>query len=263
MRRNRAIMGCLCIAAAALLALAGCRGEPDPPAPAPPDPTPTAEPQPAPAEPAAPVWEEVPYRETYTAPDGALVMTVTYTFPRLAEDHPAAAAINRRYEAEAEALLAAASGTSTFGVGDYETAMQVGYDFMPFLEDHSFSIARQTADYVSVRRELYTNYGGPHPGVFLFAEQFSLADGRALGFADFFPDQEAAAGRILSAIAADPVLADSGLAAEAQAAFSTDRFYVTDEGFTFWYPAGTFGAQNSPLECTVPYEAVADLAALW
>ena len=265
MKHARRAILFLCLLALSLLpVLSGCRGEPEAPAaPAESDPPPVETPQPAPVEPGVPVWEEKAYREAFTSPDGALVMTVSYTFPQLEESHPAAAVINQRYQDEAGALLATAAETAAFCTGDYETAIQVGYDFMPFLEDHSFTVTRQTADYASIRRELYANYGGAHPSVFLFTERFSLEDGHTLAFADFFPDQEAAAEQILAVIAGDPAIAENDLAAAAQAEFSAERFYVTDEGFTFWYPAGTFGAQNSPLEIAVPYEEVADWAALW
>lgn len=251
---------------ALLLALPACKGgTPTIISPAS-TPSPTPAPASTPAPPARPgaVWEELRYDHTFTAGDGAIIMVVTYAFPRLEENgHPAAGAVNRYYEEQKSEFLAAAGEAAQWGNAEYEIAVQSGFTYTPFVEEISFEITRESADYVSVRREVYANHGGPHPTVYVFSEQFSLEDGSRLSFADFFLDPGAAADQVLAAIAASPAIADNGLEEAARQSFSAEQFYVTDEGFVFWYQAGDLPAQNSPLEIAIPYEDLAGLAALW
>lgn len=231
-----------------------------------PPPVETAAPAPTetPATAEAPVWGEQEYTQLFPAEDGALVMTVSYVLPKIEnEGCPAAQEVNAWYAARAQELLDAAAETAAWGEGDYETAMKVGYDFMPFVEDLSFDITRETGEYVSVCREFYANNGGPHPNTYRFSEQFSLTDGRQLLFADFFPDQEAARDLIVAAIQADPFTAEYGLADRAAEMFQAEHFYLTDEGFVFWYQTGDLLPQGTPVEYTIPYETLSDLVALW
>ena len=257
-------------AMALALALSACGGGTPAPTPTPPPvesvpPTSTAVPETAPAQTAeAPVWGEQAYDQLFQAGDGALVMTVSYVLPEIEnEGCPAAQAVNAWYAAKAQEFLDAAAGTAAWGEGDYETAIKVGYDFFPFVEELSFEITRETGDYVSVCREFYANNGGPHPNTYRFSEQFDLKDGHQLLFADFFPDQEAARDRIVAVIQADPFTVEYGLAGQAAELFQAEHFYLTDEGFVFWYQTGDLMPQGTPVEYAIPYETLSDLVALW
>ena len=279
-RRPLSLLAPAALALALVLSACG-GGTPAPtasPAPAPaetPSPAPAESPAPVPEEetPAptggapeaeAPVWGEQTCSELFHAPDGALVMTVSYAFPRIENERcPAAGAVNDWYAARAAELLESAAGTADWGVGDYEAAMQAGYDFYPFVEEATFTISRETPAYVSVCREFYANNGGPHPSIFRFSEQFSLEDGRLLGFADFFSNPEEARALVLDAILADPLTVEYDLTGAAAEHFNPEHFYLTDEGFVFWYQTGDLIPQGSPMEYLIPLEALEGQVALW
>ncbi len=271
----------LLTASLALLLLLPACGKEQPPLPSSPVqpvesqaelPTPTPSPEPAISDtpvpdpdpsPEAAVWGELRYDQTFTADDGAIVMLVTYAFPRLeSAEHPAAEAINSYYTSQGEEFLSAAEETAQWGRAEYEIAVQSGFTYMPFVEELSFQMTRETEDYVSISREIYANNGGAHPNTYAFSEQFSLDDGHRLYFADFFSDPDTALSRIISTV--ESQAQDLGLnAGDATSVFQAEQFYITDEGFVFWLQGGALAAQNSPIEFPVPYDDLSDLVKLW
>ena len=54
-------------------------------------------------------------------------------------------------------------------------------------------------------------------------------------------------------------------AAQVEAAFQPDHFYLTEEGFTFWFQPGELSgvSGNSPIETVVPYSVFEELLQAW
>ena len=47
------------------------------------------------------------------------------------------------------------------------------------------------------------------------------------------------------------------------AAFQPEHYYLTPDGFVFWYQPGELGAGSSPVELPVPYSALKEYLVEW
>ena len=230
-------------------------------------PTPTPEPTP-PAEGA--VWGERVYAMDYAAGDGTVLLSVSYTLPCLenAGDYPPYQAVNDYFTQVEDDLIGAAQARAAQLEDDYGLSQDSGVSFAPGSEEMSYLFTRQTDRYVSCKRTFYiTAEGAAHPSVFCWSEQLDLSDGHKMSFADCFTDPETAAQRASDAVAASSQAAqleEAGLAPGAlTAAFQPEHYYLSDQGFVFWYQAGELGANNSPVEITVSYRTFDGLLQPW
>ncbi len=268
-----------CAALAALLALtlAACGpAAPEPTASPTPEPTPEATPSPTPEPTPEPLVDPElttqTFSESYTASDGTVVLTVSYTLPDFANKAGSTAltAIADWYTAEGEALLENAALRSQDAVSDYEISQAAGYPFQATLEEITSELTYQSEGVLSFRREFYVStVGAAHPTVMRMSEQFDRTDGSKLTFTDCFSDGLAAAGAAYEALLqtgeiSDLVSSGALTAEQLEAAFQPDHFYLTQEGFVFWFQPGELtGASNSPIEATVPYSALEGYLQPW
>ena len=266
-------------AALLLVTLAACGpAAPEPTATAVAAPTPTATPEPTPTPSPTPeplVEPELIFQsfsDTFTAPDGTVVLTVSYTLPDFANQASSAVltAIADWYTAEGEALLENASLRAQDAVSDYEVSQAAGYPFQATAEEITSELTYQSEGVLSFRREFYANaVGAAHPTVLRMGEQFDRTDGHKLTFSECFTDGLAAAGAAYEALLQSEAVAglvSSGAvtAAQVEAAFQPDHFYLTGDGFVFWFQPGELsGVSNSPLEVTVPYSALEEYLLPW
>ena len=258
----------------ALLLLAGCAApQPDPSqAPTPTAtaaPAPTATPTPTPP-PEGAVWGERVYAMDYTADDGTLLLSVSYTLPCLENgaNYPPYQAVNDYFLQVEDDLISAAQSRANQLEDDYGISLDNGTDFAPGSEEMGYAFTRQTDRYVSLKRTFYiTSEGAAHPTVYCWSEQLDLSDGHKMTFADCFTDPETAAQRAADAVAASSQAAEleaAGLAPGAlAAAFQPEHYYLSDQGFVFWYQAGELEANNSPVEITVSYRTFDGLLQPW
>lgn len=258
----------------ALLLLAGCAApQPDPSqAPAPTAtaaPAPTATPIPTPP-PEGAVWGERVYAMDYTADDGTLLLSVSYTLPCLENgtDYPPYQAVNGYFLQVEDDLISAAQSRADQLGDDYGMSLDNGTDFSPGSEEMGYTFTRQTDRYVSLKRTFYiTSEGAAHPTIYCWSEQLDLSDGHKMTFADCFTDPETAAQRAADAVAASSQAAEleaAGLAPGVlAAAFQPEHYYLSDQGFVFWYQAGELEANNSPVEITVSYRTFDGLLQPW
>ena len=268
----------LSVALSALLAAALTACGPAPAEPtATPTPTPTATPTPTPEptpEPLVdPVMSSRNFAETYTAADGTVVLTVSYTLPDFENkgDSNVLTAIADWYESEGESLLESARTRAVDAESDYEVSTAAGYTFSPTLEEIKSELAYQSEGVLSFRRSFYaSSAGAAHPTALAMGEQFSRKDGHKLTFSECFTDGLAAAELACGYVCAhgsvgELVSAGNITAAEVEAAFQPDHFYLTEDGFVFWFQPGELSgvAGNSPIEGTVPYSAFEELLQPW
>lgn len=239
-------------------------------------PTPSVQPSgpvetPAPTPPAeGPVWEDEVYASDFTADDGTVLLSVSYTLPFLknAGDYAPWMAVNEYFDAVEQELAASAQARAAEAEGDYAFSAQTGLPYTPSSEEMSYTLKRQTGRLVSLLREYYvTAEGIAHPTVFYWSEQLDLTTGRKLAFGDCFTDPEAAAERARQAVLNSPEILDLEAAGVSEDTlsdfFAQEHFYLTDAGFVFWYQTGELGANASPVEVAVPYRAFQGLAQPW
>ena len=232
-------------------------------------PTPTATPISTPPAEGA-VWGERVYAMDYTADDGTLLLSVSYTLPCLenGENYPPYQAVNDYFLQVEDDLISAAQSRADQLEDDYGLSLENGTGFAPGSEEMGYTFTRQTDRYVSLKRTFYiTSEGAAHPTVYCWSEQLDLSDGHKMTFADCFTDPETAAQRAADAVAASSQAAEleaAGLApGTLAAAFQPEHYYLSDQGFVFWYQAGELEANNSPVEITVSYRTFDGLLQPW
>ena len=229
---------------------------------APESPAPTESGDPETAE---PVWTDQVFAEDITAADGTVVMSVDYVFPAIedAGSVPAWQKISDYYTQEGKAYMDTARELAGYAEGDYEVAQVMGEDFLPYGESHSYRIAYQGGGVVSIVRSYYANSvtGAAHPANYQFSEQFDLETGDALTLSTFFSDFTTAREEILDLLAQKA--AGAGYTREDLAGqFNESYFYLTEEGFVFYYQPDTLAPYAAGLlEFSIPYGELEDLLA--
>lgn len=250
-----------------VLTLAAC--SPRPPAPTP---SPTAGPTPAPVESPAPtglVWRDQVFEQSFTAKDGAALMTARYLVPGVADaaDNPAWAAIDAYYLSEGESYLETAQETAALAEGDYEATQAMGYDFAPYAEESYYAVTLQTGTVVSFRRTYYSAVGGPYPATFQFSEQFSLKDGSRLNFASCFSDPAAAKAAVLVEIGAQIAKREDAASFDLtrlERAFREDFFYLTADSMVFYFQEDELTPHAAGIpEFPIPYDSLEGVLLPW
>ena len=214
----------------------------------------------------APVWTDQEFAQDFTASDGTVVMTVDYVFPAIedAGSVPAWQKITSYYAQEGEAYMDTARELAGYASGDYEVAQVMGEDFLPYGEAHSYRIAYQGEQVVSIVRSYYANSvtGAAHPANYQFSEQFDLETGDVLTLDAFFSDFASARSRILDLLAQKS--SGAGYSREdLEEQFDERYFYLTDSGFVFYYQPDTLAPYAAGLlEFSIPYEDLSGLLSL-
>lgn len=249
----------LLIAAALTLALTACTST------AKETPAPTAAPTP-PLETTAPeelTWADQLFSEDFTADDGTVVLSADYAFPDIPgyAARPAWTKIHDYYAAEGAAYLADAAELSGWAADDYTLSAATGGNFTPYHEQTGWRVSHQTDALVSLVRNYYADSvtGAAHPANYQFSEQFDLATGDKLTLDSFFTDPAAARSRILDLL--EEKGRDSGFTrSDLESAFHEEYFYLTGEGFVFYYqPDALAPYESGLLEFSLPYADLSDL----
>ena len=230
--------------------------EPTPTATTAPEPTPT--PTPA-AE--APVWGDQVFAKTFTAGDGATVLTASFTLPLVQNTDacPAGTAINDWYKQEGSSRMLEAEEQYEMAVADYDVSQAAGFPFSPTTQEMTYTVAYEDENLISIRRELYVAAeGAAHPSAFLLAETFDAATGEKLGFSRVFTDADTVRERVVDAFVSQYSLEDSRDAVTV--AWQPERFYLSAEGYVFWLAGGELPGVNSPIEVTLSYESMEDVS---
>ena len=227
-------------------------------------------PEPTGTPPQLPLLDTDIYEKIFTAEDGSTLLTVFYSFPHLinAEDHPSWQAVNDFYDTVKEELADSAETRARQQADDYARSAQHGWDYTPVREEARSAATYLTPHCISVARTFYVFYeGAAHPFVSLYSEQLDLTTGTRLRFADCFTGPQRAAEQALAAILASPegaALQDSGVSAGILTdALQPEHFYLTGEGFVFWYQSGDLGTNNSPVEIPISYQIFDGLLQPW
>ena len=234
--------------------------EPTPTATPSPTPTPTPEPTPPPE---PPQWGEQVFTQTYTAGDGAQVMTVRYTLPMVqnTDTCPAGDVINDWYKADGASRMESAEANYEQVVADYDVSKAAGFSFTPVTEEMSYEVVLSTDQVISIRRTWYINSGAAYPTVFELGENFDPQTGIKLTFTDFFTDAQAVQDRVVKAFLASPELsAGEFTQAAVTAAYQPEQFCLTSDGYVFWIQGNTLTGIHSPVEVTIPYDTLKDVS---
>ncbi len=267
--KRRILLPLAALLAAALTACGPAGPEPTP------TPTPTAAPLPTPSPTPEPVY--VPpvlssqrFSQTFTAEDGTELLSAAYTLPDFENREASAAltAISAWYAALGEDMLSTAAFTAQDASADYELSGAQDIPFLPGSEEMDFQCTYQNERVISFSRTFYATIAGTaHPTVLRLGDLFDLVTGEELTFTQCFTDAIAASEQALRSVLSSETVA--GLTAQGmesariQAAFQPERFYLTEEGFVFWFQADDLGISGSPIEVTVPYSALKEYLVSW
>lgn len=227
-------------------------------------PAPTPTPTPTPTPPAQPPqWGEQVFTKTFTAGDGAEIMSVRYTLPMVqnAGDCPAGAVINDWYAADGADRLESAEANFEQLAADYDVSKAAGFPFSPVTEEMRYEVLLSTDQVISICRNWYINTGAAYPTVFRLGETFDPQTGIKLTFTDFFTDAKAVQSRVVQALMAAPEISAGGFTqAAVSAAYQPEQFCLTGEGYAFWIQGNTLNAIHSPVVVILPYDALKDVS---
>ena len=129
------------------------------------------------------------FAKTFTAGDGATVLTASFTLPLVQNTDacPAGTAINDWYKQEGSSRMLEAEEQYEMAVADYDVSQAAGFPFSPTTQEMTYTVAYEDENLISIRRELYVAAeGAAHPSAFLLAETFDAATGEKLGFSRVF-----------------------------------------------------------------------------
>lgn len=266
---NRSCLFTLTMASVLALALTACQPAAGPEAPPSSTPAPVETPAPLPATPTPtpaepPLWGESTVSQDFFAGDGeSLVLRLHCVLPHVDNPDacPAGEAINAWYAAEGRSRLLEAEDQYELQVADFDVSAVAGFQFQPMSQEMTSQVVYEDNGVISVRRELYVNFGGAHPQVYRLSEQFDAATGQRLAFADLFTDAEGVMEQVASAFLERTELGEAGLTREEVAvACQPENFYLTSEGYVFWIQAESLPALHSPLEVTLSFDSLSALS---
>ena len=246
-----------------LLALTAC-GPKAPQVTPTPEPAPVVTPSPTPSPAPELQWTDQVFEQSFPADDGTTVMTVRYVFPDIigAAANEAWDKIHTYYANEGAAYLTSATENADLALDDYHIAQASGYDFIPYADEFSYKITRQTGELASIKRNYYSNMGGAYPVSYQFCETFDLSTGDKLGL-----DGLLATGwreTVLDLLAAQADAAQLGLDAETLAGvFDPSCFYLTQDALVVYFQEGVLGGHGLGLvELPIPLSDLSGLL-LW
>lgn len=180
-----------------------------------------------------------------SAPDGTIFLTSSYMEPKfhLDPNAPAAQIVKNEFD-----RIRASYET------DYETALsdaksfreELGADaFFSFGLDYQFHNIRDDGRLLSIRSDIYANYGGPHGNMYYSGINFDLTDAKKLTLSDIATDKDALLQSAHNYIAAqlqlpryqenlyDSVTMDEILNTIDSSVLTDDKWYFTKSGITF------------------------------
>lgn len=230
----------------------------------------TAAPSPAPTAAAvpAPRWgtRESTCSQSDESDPAVLLVSGKFQLPVIenADGIAAYEAINDYYLDLSAGLRTDTLANAPFAADDYAASKVVGYEFFPYTDEETSEITYESAGLVSILRTHYGHTGGVYPQLLYMAEQFDLATGEELAFADFFTDPDQAEGRIKEAVLQQAAENENYDQDAAEQFFRREDFYLTDSGFVFFYQPEVLSPHAAgAAEFAIPYEALEGLLVVW
>ena len=219
----------------------------------------------------APQWGEQIYQTSFTAEGRQRpVFSPEYRLPKIlnAEGVPAYEAINSYYEEALASLASAAAETSGWAIEDYNMSTSSDFPFYEYVDTERYVISLETAARVCILRTHTNSAGSPSTVRYPVGEVFDLTTGARLYLADLVScTEEEAQERILSAVIAINGSAGyngSPLDEEAlRGAYHPERFYLTEDSFVVYYPAGDIAGTTDSPTYAIPYTELEDILTPW
>lgn len=219
---------------------------PPPAATAPAVPTASA-PQPTTTPVDAPVWESQAGSCSFEDADGTILVQGEFSLPRIQNAGGIAAytSINRWYEQLLSDLKSDTMANAAQAQDDYATSQALGDPFAGYSDEETHEITHQDDKTVSVLRTHYGYTSGPYPTLLYMADRFDLTTGALLKFENFFTDpanaEEIVRAEIVRQVAGRADYDQKSVAS----AFNREYFYLTAEGFVFYYQPGILNSDAS------------------
>lgn len=206
-------------------------------------PTVSVSPSPAPAE--APVWESSGGSCSFTDEDGTILVQGNFSLPRIqnADGVDAYAAINSWYEQLLSDLKSDTMANAAQAQDDYATSKALGDPFAGYSDEEIYEITHEDGRSVSILRTHFGYTSGPYPTLLYMADHFDLTTGVPLKFADFFPASDKAETFVRGEVARQAAGHDDYDQGAVATAFNREYFYLTEEGFVFYYQPQTLNPQ--------------------
>lgn len=218
-----------------------------------------------------PDWGVQVYTTSFTAEGhNAPVFSPEYRLPKIknAEGIPAYEAINAYYAEILDSLAIAASETAGWALEDLNITKATGDPFYPYIDTEQYAVAMESRDRVSILRTHTNATGSPATLTYPTGETFDLTTGERLYFADLISvSEETAQESVLAAVcrlnAANGYSGTVLPEEELRESYHPEQFYLTEDSFVVYYPAGTLtGITNSPT-FAIPYSDLEEILTPW
>lgn len=214
----------------------------------------------------APVWGTLSDSAEQRHPDhaDAVLVAGNFSLPHIdnADGVSAYAAINSWYAKLMENLKSDVIAETAQALDDYETTTALGDVFSGYSGEQTYEITCETDKTVSILRTHYGFSASPYPTLLYMADRFDLATGAFLRFPDFFTDETRAEELIRAEVMRQGAEYTDYNQDAIASAFNREYFYLTDEGFVFYYQPQILNPQAATKpEFLVPYELLGDLMA--
>lgn len=220
--------------------------------------TPTPPPEPTVTAAPAPQWGVLSDAVEQRHPDHADAVLVegSFSLPNIdnAAGVSAYAAINSWYAKLMDGLKSDVAAEAAQALDDYEASTALGDAFAGYSTEQTYEITYETDKTVSILRTHYGFSSGPYPTLLYMADRFDLGTGAFLNFAGFFTD-DAKAEEIIRAEVVRQGAEQTDYNQDAIAsAFQRENFYLTADGFVFYYQPQILNSQAATKpEFLVPY----------
>ena len=234
--------------------------------------TPEPAPTPVPTQAPAPVWGEQVSEcsRSSEGEDEVLLVSGRFSLPLIENADGVAAyeAINDFYLDLSAGLRSDTLANAAQAAEDYSLSKAMDFPFSSYSDEETFALKRETPRMVSILRTHYGYTGGVYPTVLYLADNFDLATGRELAFADFFTDPDAAESLIRSTL---QTAAEHGVEDEEAARltallerFNRENFYLTDDAVVFFtQPDPDTPHAAGAVEGSVSYATLGGLLVDW
>ena len=139
---------------------------------------------------------EIPVKDRYinysdTAQDGTVLFTGRAAYPELLDDSDIVTSFNEYIRGDVEeAILRGRSDCYYPALDAYENSITDGYEFLPYMAEHSFDITYNKDRLISIVCADSNFAGWSHPNYFMYAMTYNLTTGKAVSLTDLFDMSE-------------------------------------------------------------------------
>lgn len=199
------------------------------------------------------------YTESFLSSDGKIILSFTYTYPKISSSEAGVDSINDRLKTNASATAAVIRKEFLESALKYYKLNGSTEEYKPYTINCTNAVTYQDDEKVSVRSTMYVDTHGTYPITSSDAVVFNLDTGFEMTLVDLVADPmsvlESAEEAMVEKIKSNPSIFFTG--AEHYVDMTDASFYLTKEGIVFFFQPYTLAPYSTGVvEITVPYAEI-------